>query len=440
MWNVLIVFGGVILSISALPVAPVTTQNILLNETLLPVLRQCSQEAVKSNPTVKPLCDLYVHVVQNQTNVNSNITEEFQGILQKPETDTKIFCTILSTFPGVRDYLRNQGSCERHCRTYDPNDKEFVLPLCRLILWRLQVQNSGQVSPEIVGDISAPATSAGPSGVEGVNLNATLTNTTAQEKQLGVKEVTLSPQKPALPVVTPPGSLINKVEIPPVVSMGSESISTSTRANEELPKNIVEEKPGEEPKINPEAPEIPEAPKSNQAEEKASTLEHPKPLEEKLVDNDEDQNDPNLKNLEEEMENENDYDNNSAEKEDNALIKGDQGNLNAGDEGLIFDKSEPKDTNIAANDGMEVVKQDPFQEEDESNFFTYFMCLMLMCILAYVVYHNKTKVLALVLEGRPSNQARNGRRKHTAAYRKLDSNLEEAITSSAASRTQQIIY
>lgn len=88
------------------------------------------------------------------------------------------------------------------------------------------------------------------------------------------------------------------------------------------------------------------------------------------------------------------------------------------------------------------VRIDPFVADADSNFFTYFMFLMLICIMAYVAYHNKSKVMALVLEGRRSSGGRNGigRRKHTAAYRKLDTNLEEAISSNSSVRTTQIIY
>lgn len=88
-------------------------------------------------------------------------------------------------------------------------------------------------------------------------------------------------------------------------------------------------------------------------------------------------------------------------------------------------------------------KEDPFTDDTDSNFFTYFMCLLFVCVIAYVVYHNKSKMLALMLEGRRSStNGRSGlsRRKHTAAYRKLDSNLEEAITSSANGRSTQVIY
>lgn len=103
----------------------------------------------------------------------------------------------------------------------------------------------------------------------------------------------------------------------------------------------------------------------------------------------------------------------------------------------------------------EMVQEDPFYEETDSNFFAYFMFLMAACVLCYVAYHNKKKVLALLLEGRRGSSGRGGgaaggrrgssrgsssSRKHTAAYQKLDSNLEEAITSTGQSRTSQIIY
>lgn len=86
---------------------------------------------------------------------------------------------------------------------------------------------------------------------------------------------------------------------------------------------------------------------------------------------------------------------------------------------------------------------DQFRQDNDSNFFSYFIFLMFVSVAFYVVYHNKTKVLALVIEGRRSrNYSRNGsrRKQHSAEYRKLDSNLEEAIQSSGQVRTAQIIY
>lgn len=78
-------------------------------------------------------------------------------------------------------------------------------------------------------------------------------------------------------------------------------------------------------------------------------------------------------------------------------------------------------------------QSDPFVGNEESNFFSYFMGVLVICVFVYVLYHNRRFVFALLLEGRRRNGGHGvGRRKHTAAYRKLDSNLEEAISSSTA--------
>lgn len=72
------------------------------------------------------------------------------------------------------------------------------------------------------------------------------------------------------------------------------------------------------------------------------------------------------------------------------------------------------------------------------------MFLMLVIISLYVAYHNKSKILALLIEGpNPSRSARNGSRRkgYSAEYRKLDSNLEEAIQSDGGKvLSTQIIY
>ena len=82
-------------------------------------------------------------------------------------------------------------------------------------------------------------------------------------------------------------------------------------------------------------------------------------------------------------------------------------------------------------------------------YFSYFVVLAILCIVCYLVFHNKQKVrillmenlgvpfvkcanhlcqiLALILEGR--RQRGNGRRRSrtgSAQYRKLDNHLEES--------------
>lgn len=106
------------------------------------------------------------------------------------------------------------------------------------------------------------------------------------------------------------------------------------------------------------------------------------------------------------------------------------------------DGNKPSDENTNTNTNN--LSSDALFDDTDSNFFSYLMFLMLTTIIFYIVYHNKTKVLALVIEGRRgrSGYSRNGSRRkhHSAEYRKLDSNLEEAIQSNDQVLTTQIIY
>lgn len=86
-----------------------------------------------------------------------------------------------------------------------------------------------------------------------------------------------------------------------------------------------------------------------------------------------------------------------------------------------------------------------FEEDPDSNFFTYLCALMFLCIVLYILHQNRQKVLALFLEGRRGN--RRGSRDRSrggskAAYSKLDCNLEEAIMSkkSLSGKSMDIIY
>jgi len=66
------------------------------------------------------------------------------------------------------------------------------------------------------------------------------------------------------------------------------------------------------------------------------------------------------------------------------------------------------------------------------------MLLSLVAIVAYLVFHNKQKILALILEGRRSqgNRRRSGGRE----YRKLDSNLEDTMDTGRDANLRQVIY
>lgn len=86
-----------------------------------------------------------------------------------------------------------------------------------------------------------------------------------------------------------------------------------------------------------------------------------------------------------------------------------------------------------------------YRPDNESDFFPFLICLMFAAVTVYVGYHNKSKILALLIEGRRSRSysSRGGsrRKQHSAEYRKLDSNLEEAIQSDGGHvLSTQIIY
>lgn len=85
-----------------------------------------------------------------------------------------------------------------------------------------------------------------------------------------------------------------------------------------------------------------------------------------------------------------------------------------------------------------------FEEDPDSNFFTYLCAVMFVSILLYILYHNRHKILALLLEGRRGSRRQRERSRggSKAAYSKLDCNLEEAITSkkSLSGKSMDIIY
>lgn len=78
------------------------------------------------------------------------------------------------------------------------------------------------------------------------------------------------------------------------------------------------------------------------------------------------------------------------------------------------------------------------QIDEQSSFFGYFILLSIVAIIAYLVFHNKQKILALILEGRrrQGNRRRSGGRE----YRKLDSNLEDTMDPAKETSLRQVIY
>ncbi|XP_028136550.2 trans-Golgi network integral membrane protein 2 isoform X2 [Diabrotica virgifera virgifera] len=86
-----------------------------------------------------------------------------------------------------------------------------------------------------------------------------------------------------------------------------------------------------------------------------------------------------------------------------------------------------------SDDNLDVV-------DGESPFFSYFMVICVVFVLGYVAYHNRIKVMALLLEGKRNKRQNRGRRPNSANYHKLDSNLEEAISSNVTKNSSNVIY
>ncbi|GAB1862284.1 Trans-Golgi network integral membrane protein 2 [Camponotus japonicus] len=89
---------------------------------------------------------------------------------------------------------------------------------------------------------------------------------------------------------------------------------------------------------------------------------------------------------------------------------------------------------------QENLRNPNIRTEDDSHLFTYFTVVTVACIAGYIGYHNKQKILAIVLEGRRSRSNRSRRRPSTANYRKLDCTLEEAVTSQCNANVTHVIY
>eukprot|EP00095_Tigriopus_kingsejongensis_P005673 maker-scaffold377_size191454-snap-gene-0.33 protein:Tk05673 transcript:maker-scaffold377_size191454-snap-gene-0.33-mRNA-1 annotation:"hypothetical protein LOTGIDRAFT_155518" len=78
------------------------------------------------------------------------------------------------------------------------------------------------------------------------------------------------------------------------------------------------------------------------------------------------------------------------------------------------------------------------ETESQSMVLSYLVLVIIVGIIFYLVFHNKQKIFALLLEGKKSRQ--NRQRHRGARYHKLDNNLEEAMGSDSSGSMRHIIY
>lgn len=416
----------------------------LLDERVLTFLADCKKDDV-----TEKICELYrsLAVVLSQQKRDPVKASDLNRVIAE-QTDGDRFCTNLSPLlqamrqkhPGwfAKSSLENRRVCENWCVPFDEDKLSmYVKPICKALLWGFHQELQYEVEDQ--NPIKQAAKAIMPPLLP-IGSGPMLEND-------NVKLIQAQPAAAAQPNITLPENAV-KADPSPKNTETNKSKVSSDKADV-APKNVFVGASGSQTTVanNPSKAVASEADKN-------------------LGEGDENQDINELRN----QENLKDMNGNSPSN-----IAQDEGDT---DDDTMYDTDaqvdEPQETPENVQPKLEeepfgmkktdsgataedqkpdsavqverVEQEDPFFDPDDSNFFSYFLFMMFVCILCYVAYHNKSKLLALVLEGRRTNSGRGGfnkGRKHTAAYRKLDSNLEEAITSNAAASsrsTSQIIY
>lgn len=110
---------------------------------------------------------------------------------------------------------------------------------------------------------------------------------------------------------------------------------------------------------------------------------------------------------------------------DNILI-----NANNNDEETFSSNINQKQQVVDAGDSVldiqentpYIIAKDGFVEAEDSHFFTYFVFMFVICIVMYVGFYNKRKILALALEGRAGRRTRSRR----GTYSRVNTGYDES--------------
>jgi len=455
-------------------------------------------EICNNNPKFenKLLCDTYYDMLltlsenqYNATDFNVNTTlstklnKELCSEFEKKIPELSKYKETNSTIIDLSNRIK-QGECERLCKGYTTEGNLEIIPICPLLVWGYALAENLKLStPNPEHNISIASENVDhnlQNSLDPINKTKIDLKTDIEEGLNENKIINLAPKLDVFPNNTLDDknnnvkSDIKKETVPVVSNAVNKSLSEHQVKNEThfVEKPVSQEKKPTTP-LNAVSPNLPVLSEQGSlpANELLSIQSNPVveenkdtqpkiqptiPKENGVTDPGEDIIDADKDNDSINLEDENSLidgfiPNKNDEPIDDSEDNGDDDSAeeNTQSEALNLDKQisnlNHKEPNLPRIKSQDHSLEDPFFEENNSNFFSYFMFIMLVCIISYVIYHNKTKMLALMLEGRRgvANRTTNGgsRRKHTAAYRKLDSNLEEAITSSGTnSRSAQIIY
>lgn len=457
--------------------------DTLLNPKVVPFLEQCNERVAATNTKQLMECGSYFEMVNklNASNANglSTLDDFTKEMSVYDMTQIDEFC---QRFPGyipkdVKQYPQSyklfnfvNKRCEAYCSDDTDIDKIVIKQICRVFAIGFRLSDT-KVQPSIntVSNTSISQQVEENKNSENVKSDVTLKpeSTVDIAKQGGqnismvaVKNVDITDNVPKEKVDVAdenvPKDMIDAVD--QNFPKENENLNVKIAAagfqkidNVVTDSKSISVKDNQTPSIKPEVKTtgkvtIPsENPITNAqaAEKPAINVEQPS------VDADNANDDDDL--AKDDLKVVTDFNDNFPDDSDtynkDNMNDGDIDSLDDANKKIIEDSKNIVDDNYSIDQKLpkeQLHNEDPFTDDTDSNFFTYFMFILLVCVIAYVVYHNKSKMLALMLEGRRSSttNGRSGlsRRKHTAAYRKLDSNLEEAITSSANGRSTQVIY
>ncbi|XP_013401525.1 trans-Golgi network integral membrane protein 1 [Lingula anatina] len=88
-----------------------------------------------------------------------------------------------------------------------------------------------------------------------------------------------------------------------------------------------------------------------------------------------------------------------------------------------FEKPDGSATGVRFRKPGLAVKLQPEEDRPKSHFIAYFFTVVILCIVGYIVFHNKQKIIAFVVEGRNTKT----RRPNSKDYSRLESNVSEVL-------------